>query len=241
MQLLPGLDIPLSGAMGFDLSDPFDCTCYRLRTAAGPVLFDSGVGRDLGALATEPPALVLLTHAHADHAGGAASLRARGARIVAGAATAALVTAGDERGISLDTARAAGGYPPDYRFQACPVDQVLADGETLSVGDACITALATPGHSADHMAYLVEVPTARMLVVGDALFHGGRVLLQNTWDCDVPALCRSIRRLASYDFDCFLPGHGPFSLTRGRRHAEAALAAVDRLLVPPALFWGNGP
>ena len=238
MQLLPGLDVPLSGALGFDLSDPLDCTCYRLQTAAGAVLFDTGAGRNADALASRPAALVLLTHAHADHAGGAAAQRARGARILAGAPTAALVRAGDEHGTSLDLARKAGGYPLNYHFQACPVDQVLADGETLAVGEVRITALATPGHSADHVAFLVETPAARMLVAGDALFHGGRVLLQDTWDCDVPALCRSIRLLASLDYDIFLPGHGAFSLARGRRHAEAALAVVNRMRVPPSLFLG---
>ncbi len=236
MQLLPGLEVVLSGALGFDLSDPFDCTCYRLHTTAGAVLFDTGVGRDPTALPGELPALVLLTHAHADHAGGAASLRAQGASVMAGAATAALVTAGDERGISLEAARAAGGYPADYRFQACAIDHVLHDNETLAWGEVRITAVATPGHSADHVSFLVETPTARMLVAGDALFHGGRVLLQDSWDCDVPALCRSIRRLASLDFDIFLPGHGAFSLSRGRRHAEAALAAVNRMLVPPSVL-----
>lgn len=236
MRLLPGLDIVFSGALGFDLSDPFDCTCYRLDTEAGAVLFDAGAGRNAATLPEAAPALVLLTHAHADHAGGAAALRERGARVMAGAATAALVAAGDERGISLEPARAAGIYPGEYRFRACAIDRGLQDGETLCWGETRITAIATPGHSADHTSFLVEAPSARMLVAGDALFHGGRVLLQDAWDCDVPALCRSIRRLAALDFEIFLPGHGGFSLSRGHRHAETALGFVKRMLVPPSML-----
>jgi glyoxylase-like metal-dependent hydrolase (beta-lactamase superfamily II) len=85
------------------------------------------------------------------------------------------------------------------------------------------------------MSYLVQDNETVALVAGDAVFHGGRVALQNTWDCHVPDLCRSLRRLAALRFDMFLPGHGAFSLTRGQRHIEAAVAVIDRLLVPPSL------
>ncbi len=240
IRLRPGLSIPISGGLGFDVSDPYDCTAYLFESASGWVLFDAGAGRQPDALRTlvaslRGPGYLLLTHAHADHAGGAAALHEAGVTVMAGANTAALVASGDEACISLDAARRAGIYPADYRFRPCVVDKVLADHEAVSVGSLKVTPIATPGHSRDHLSYLVQDGETMALVVGDAVFHGGRVALQNTWDCDVPALCGSLRRLAALQFDLFLPGHGPFTLSRGQRHVEAAVSVIDRLLVPPSL------
>jgi glyoxylase-like metal-dependent hydrolase (beta-lactamase superfamily II) len=240
MRVRPGLSIPISGGLGFDISDPYDCTAYLFETASGWVLFDAGAGRQPDALAAlvgslRGPGHLLLTHAHADHAGGAAALRDLGVTVMAAAGTASLVESGDEAAISLDVARAAGVYPADYRFRPCVVDEVLACEAPVSLASLRITPIATPGHSRDHVSYLVQDGATLALVVGDAVFHGGRVALQNTWDCDVPALCASLRRLATWTFDSFLPGHGPFSLSRGQRHVAAAVAAIDRLMVPPPL------
>ncbi len=54
--------------------------------------------------------------------------------------------------------------------------------------------------------------TARVgaLFSGDALFPGGRILLQDTWDCDLAATLRSVERLAALGPDDLLAGHlGP--------------------------------
>ena len=169
-------------------------------------------------------------------AGGAAGLRARlAAATLAGPATARLVAAGDEAGISLAAARAAGIYPADYRFTACPIDRVVDDCETLAIGELEILAIATPGHSADHFSYLVRRGGRRWLAAGDAVFHGGRIALQDTWDCSLQDSIRSLRRLAGLEFDALLPGHYAFALQRGRRQLEAALARPERMLPPPQL------
>jgi glyoxylase-like metal-dependent hydrolase (beta-lactamase superfamily II) len=206
------------------------------------VLFDCGVGRDRSLIASRLAALgrpvsdVFLTHAHADHAGGSAPIReATDARFHASAATARIVEAADERAISLDVAKRAGIYPAGYRFHSCKIDRKLGDGNITRIGDLSITAIATPGHSGDHVSYLVESNKQRALVSGDALFDGGRIVLQDTWDCSVPDTCASIRVLAGIDFEIFLPGHGPFSVTGGKRHVDIAMARVAKLL-PPQLF-----
>ncbi len=151
-------------------------------------------------------------------------------------ATAALVAAGDEAAISLDRARRAGVYPADYRYRACPVDSVLQEDEPLRIGDMHDPPDRHPGHARDHVSYLVETPSRTMLLAGDALFHGGKVAIQDIVDCDIAATCATIRRLATLDFDALLPGHLAFSLNNGRRHADAALGYVDRLLCPPSII-----
>jgi glyoxylase-like metal-dependent hydrolase (beta-lactamase superfamily II) len=99
-----------------------------------------------------------------------------------------------------------------------------------------VRAVATPGHSHDHVSYLVKTPDRRLLVGGDALFHGGRVAIQNIYDCDIAAVCATIRRLVGIDYDALLPGHLAFSLPNGRRHADAALAHVEALHCPPSII-----
>lgn len=245
MRIRSGLFLVLSGAAGFDLSHACDCNVYLLDTGDGLALFDAGSGLDteatIAAIAAEgiDPARVrwlLLTHAHADHAGGAAGLRERlGLEVIASAATAAMLRAGDARAISLEQALDAGVFPPDYVFRACPVDREMWPGNTLMLGQTRVEVIAAAGHSHDHVCLRVLHEGRAMLLSGDALFTGGRVVLQDTYDCSVAETCATIRRLERIGFDSLLPGHGAFSLARGHRHVDAALERILRLL-PPEQF-----
>ncbi len=247
MKIDDDLHLVLSGAMGFDVSDACDCNAFAIRAGTRWLLFDAGAGRSeadlsraLGASGLEPGAIshLFLTHAHADHSGGAAIVRERHApSIVAGAETARIVSSGDEEALHLPRARMAGVYPADYRYRACPVDTVMADGETLTIEGARVTILRTPGHSADHMSYLVEVGGRRILVSGDALFFGGQVAIQDIPDCNIGEVCASVRRLADLgEIDVLLPGHLGFSLANSGRHALKALEHVDRFQCPPSII-----
>jgi glyoxylase-like metal-dependent hydrolase (beta-lactamase superfamily II) len=146
------------------------------------------------------------------------------------------VSAGDEEAVSLPAARRAGVYPADYRYLPCPVDQVVGEDDRLAFGDLQVAPIATPGHSADHTAYLVTRGARRWLVAGDCLFHGGKVVWQDTWDCNVQQTAASLRKLTGVHFDALLPGHLAFSLGGAVRHLQAALERLDRLLLPGSLI-----
>lgn len=246
MRIDKNLCLPMSGGGGFDLTDSFDCNVFLVAAGEEWLMFDAGSGRSpergLQVLAEDgidPRRIrhLFLTHGHADHSGGAAHWRETlGLAVHAGEATAAMVSAGDEVGLSVDRARRAGVYPADYVYRACPIDHVLEPDRPVAINGVTVRALPTPGHSRDHVSYLVETPERRLLVAGDALFHGGRVAIQDIVDCDVAAVCESVRRLASIDYDALLPGHLAFSLTKGRRHADAALAHVEALHCPPSII-----
>ena len=137
--------------------------------------------------------------------------------------------------MSLDVARAAGVHPADYAMRPGAVNGELADGQRLAFGRLIVTALATPGHCRDHMAYLVEDGDQRLLLSGDALFSGGRISPQNIWDCSVQESCATVLKLAALEFDALLPGHSEVHLAEGRRHAEIAAGYVRRLVAPPQL------
>jgi hydroxyacylglutathione hydrolase len=145
------------------------------------------------------------------------------------------VSAGDEAASSLDRARLAGVYPPDFAFPACPVAGSLADGASVRVGDLTLDVLDAGGHSAGHLAYVLRRAGRTSVFCGDAFFFGGRILLQHTWDCSVQESIRTVERLAALDLDGLYPGHQTFAVSDGRVQVERAMDYVRRLLPPPQL------
>lgn len=222
-----------------------DGNVYAVATSAGAVLIDAGVGRSLDPLAAiatgdefglDPVAALLLTHAHLDHAGGARLVHDRfGAPVYASAETARRVSEADEDSIALPAARAAGMYRPDDHLAACPVANVVADGDVIAVGDTAFAVLETPGHAADHVAYLAEIDGRCVLFAGDLLFPGGTVALINTHDCSIQSLVRSLERLRDLEFDALLSGHLAPTLTGGPVARDTALAAIDALNLPRSI------
>ena len=245
MRLTPDVALVGGGNFGFDLSSPADCHVYLLDGGDDLVLVDAGIGGSVGAtellLANvaadgyDPGRIsrLLLTHYHADHAGGGAEVRERlGLTVHASPLTARVLEAGDEEAISLPAAKAAGFFPPEYRLQPCPVSGDLVEGRTIRVGRLTVTPFDTPGHCAGHVSLLVEGGDRRYLVQGDLVFAGGTILLQNIPDCSIQEYAASVQKVAKLEFDAFLPGHLAISLRNGKRHIDLAAAAFSKLGVP---------
>ncbi len=113
---------------------------------------------------------IVLTHVHADHAGGAAEMASRtGAPVYTHAADAECAQAGVAA--RADTSTLSGrifNRLNKGRFPAFQIASPLADGDLLEVGGG-LRVLHTPGHSPGHVSLLHE-PT-RVLITGDALFN----------------------------------------------------------------------
>jgi glyoxylase-like metal-dependent hydrolase (beta-lactamase superfamily II) len=247
MRIDPHVYLVGSGQLGFDLTDPFDCNIYLFDAGESLVLFDAGTGMGIDQvlevcredqLNLAKINHLFLTHAHTDHGGGAAHLRERlDLAVYSSASTARIVTIGNEEAVSLPPAKAAGTYPGDYIYRPCPINQVLEAGQVKKIGSLTVEIIATPGHSHDHHCYLVTDTRLgkRYLVGGDAIFFGGRVVWQNTYDCSVPDTLASIQHLATYDFEALLPGHLNFSLRNGKRHVEAACSVIKTMACPMSI------
>jgi glyoxylase-like metal-dependent hydrolase (beta-lactamase superfamily II) len=233
--------------LGFGLSDDPDCHIYLVNGGEELALIDCGMadGRSLDRIAAnieaeglDPGRLrtLILTHYHMDHAGGAARVRDRfDLRVVAPAGAAAALRSGDEAAVALDKAKAAGFYAADYRFEPVEVDRAVSEGDTIRVGSVRLEVYHTPGHCDGHASYLLRGASHRYLLAGDAVFAGGRVVLQNIHDCSVQKTAESIFKLDQLDFDALLPGHGAIAVNDGKSHVALAAEACRQLGVPKSL------
>jgi glyoxylase-like metal-dependent hydrolase (beta-lactamase superfamily II) len=228
----------VGGARPDAFTDVHDCHCYLIWDGTGGVLIDAGTGLGaaswLGAVAEvcDPAALagVLVTHYHADHAGGAASA---GLPIIASRQTAEALAVADEDRTSLAVARAAGVYPADYRLPPATVERVVAGDSFLSAGGLRIEIVAAPGHCDGHLVALASIAGRTVLFSGDCLFAGGRISIQALHDCRLDRYAETVIALASRDVDVLFPGHGDPVLGDARTGITGAAESFRRLVPPP--------
>ena len=245
MQLTDTVHLVGSGQNGFSLTHPLDCHVYLLDGGTELALIDTGVGRDVPAIVAQIKAAgfdpsriakILITHLHLDHCGGAAALQEIcGADIIASHDVAGWLASGDEAAASLVAARKTGMYPVENRLRPVASATGAANGDTVRVGSLTVTVVKADGHSQGHLAYLVDDGSHRALFSGDALFFGGRILLQNIWDCSLEESIATVKRFANLEFTQFFPGHVSFSVQDGKRHVDAAMTQIEQLLPPPQL------
>lgn len=247
MQLTPHVHLVGSGNLGFDLTDAHDCHVYLLDGGEEAALLDAGAGYSADQiLACVEEAGVeqsrirylLLTHGHADHAGGAAALcdRLSGLEVIASPQVAQWLETGDETAISLDMGKKAGFYPPDYQFRPSQTGRTLREGDSVAVGSVVLSTMETPGHSDGHLCFRGRVDGRTVLWGGDLIFFGGQISLQNIWDCRIAEYAASMAKLRGAKVDVLLPGHLSVSLQRGQRHIDAANELFERVYVPKAIF-----
>jgi glyoxylase-like metal-dependent hydrolase (beta-lactamase superfamily II) len=80
----------------------------------------------------------------------------------------------------------------------------LHDGDIVRAGNLNITALHTPGHSADHLAFLLA--DDRAVFTGDLILGQGSSMVTYP-EGDVAAYLRSLDRLAALEPRMLFPGH----------------------------------
>lgn len=88
---------------------------------------------------------------------------------------------------------------------AGPGGRTVGEGDVLAAAGLHITAVATPGHTADHVAY--RLPTGALLTGDHVLGRGTSVVAHP--DGDLTAYLASLRRVLDLGPDTLFPGHGP--------------------------------
>ncbi|GAB2773016.1 MBL fold metallo-hydrolase [Rhabdobacter roseus] len=205
-----------------------DGNSYILKTPEGLLLFDCGCGDTLEQIFANmrywdlPPEEIrycLLTHPHYDHAGGAHLLKQRGVKLVAIRQTAEAVAAGDERCC---------GYLYHKEFTPVTVDQLVTDGQTLSLLGVDIEVMHLPGHSMGCTAFFFTLDQRRIVISGDVIgtLLSGDFGWSGSIDFDKKIYTESLRKFARVDTDLMLPGHGMIYFHKPRWRVEEALNAA---------------
>jgi glyoxylase-like metal-dependent hydrolase (beta-lactamase superfamily II) len=201
---------------GPDLTSEEDAAVFLVRFGAAAALIDSGCGdahrRLIDNVSAVLPAdseieLLLLTHCHYDHVGGAGGLREHyGCRIVAHELDAAYLEAGDSE------VTAASWY--GARLRPLPIDRKLARAhETLVLGDGEIEAYHCPGHSPGSVVYTATIDSRRVLFGQDV--HGP---LHPSLRSNAADYRRSLEFMLSLKADILCEGH--FGVFHGTGEVE---------------------
>ena len=183
--------------------------CYMIKGETGAVLVDTGeyssVLEQFLKDNCDKERLILLTHSHFDHIGGALKLHENtGVKIAIGAKDAPSLLDGDKNlsnsfGVKLTP------------FSA---DVTFSDGEEFSVGDLKFKVIETAGHTVGGVCYLID----------DCLFSGDTLFFESIGRTDFPdgdykTIKNSLDKLMKLDDSIVvLSGHGQSSTIEHERN-----------------------
>jgi glyoxylase-like metal-dependent hydrolase (beta-lactamase superfamily II) len=133
---------------------------------------------------------IMCTHTHRDHSPAAKPLAERTGAPIIGCAPLALETVGPRADAAFD-----GDYAPN---------RLLEDGEELEIDGKHIAAVATPGHTSNHLCFAYE----GALLTGDHVMGWSTTVVVPP-DGDMAAYMQSLDKLRQRDDRVYYPAHGP--------------------------------
>ncbi|MFZ9986816.1 MAG: MBL fold metallo-hydrolase [Candidatus Nanopelagicales bacterium] len=173
---------------------------------------------------------IVLTHAHFDHAGGAAQMvdETSATGIDVHADDAGFVRSGTRPpGDSTSTAGRLLGRAPWGDFRSTTVSQELHDGQELPIAGG-VRVLHTPGHTPGHISLLHQ--SSGLLITGDSIFN---MNARMSWPTKLA--CTSFRQnvhtahvLGEIDYSMAAFTHGPEIRDNAREQVRSFLARASR-------------
>lgn len=176
------------------------CNCYGILSHNAAVIVDPGkyfpAAAEFLNSNADKQRMILITHAHFDHIGGANRLREE---------TGVKIAICEDEAFALSDAK----YNLSDRFHAgiepFAPDITLSDEQRFTVGDLTVTAIKTPGHTSGSISYLID----------DVLFSGDTLFFETVGRTDLPGssvsdMKASLDRLMYMLDDSVVvyPGHG---------------------------------
>ncbi|MFW2830705.1 MBL fold metallo-hydrolase [Sphingomonas sp. ID0503] len=159
----------------------------------------------LAAIRADRLTAILCTHTHRDHSPATRALQAATGAPIIGCAPLTLSDNGPRADASFDD-----DYAPD---------RVLEDGEAVSGPGWTLQAVATPGHTSNHLCF--ALPEAKALFTGDHIM-GWSTTVVSPPDGDMAAYMASLEKLMARDDAVYYPAHGE-PIDRPQRHSRGLL------------------
>lgn len=187
---------------------------YLITTSKGHILINSSFERTVPIIRANVEKLgfkftdvkiLLASHAHDDHVGGHALLKElTGAQVFVMRGDDDVIAAGGE-----------GQYLYKGRWKPLKVDRVLKDGETVTLGEATLTAHLTPGHTRGCTTWTMRAKDRgklhNVVIVGSPNANAGYQLVNNKQYPEIATdFARCFRVLKSLNCDIFLGAHGAY-------------------------------
>jgi metallo-beta-lactamase class B len=153
--------------------------------------------------------ILLISHAHFDHAAGAARIKKlTGAKYMVMDSDVPVVESGGKEDFFY-------GHAPGMLYPAAKVDRVLHDGDTVTLGDTVLTAHLTPGHTKGCTTWTMKVheggQSYDVVIVGSPNVNEGYKLVNNA---AYPQITSDYEKtfgvLRSLHCDVFLGAHGNY-------------------------------
>lgn len=215
-----------------------DLGVYLFATPEGHILLDGAMPGSEGTIEssieklgfkTEDVRILLISHAHIDHAGTLAYFKKKTG------ATLMVMAPDDELLASGGKADYLYADDPTMHYAAVTADRVLKDGDTVSLGGIELTARRTPGHTRGCTTWLTTIEdggrTFSVVFPGSTSINPGTRLGRDaSYSGIADDYKRSLELLASLEPDIFLAAHASFfdfAAKRERAATEGATAFVD--------------
>jgi len=173
----------------------------------------------LAAIGGRKVTAILCTHTHRDHSPAAPAVQAATGAPVIGCAPLAIDDLGPRADASFDTS-----YAPN---------RVLLDGETVSGQGWTLEAVATPGHTSNHLCF--ALPESGVLFTGDHVMGWSTTVVAPP-DGDMADYMASLDKLMARKDRIYFPAHGepierPHRFVRGLiGHRKQREGQILRLL-----------
>jgi len=189
---------------------------YLITTSQGHILINSDLEANVPLIRASVDRLgfkfsdikiLLISHAHWDHAAGSAAIKAlTGAKYMVMDADVSVVESGGKTDFQY-------GDDPKSLYPPAKVDRVLHDGDEVRLGGAMLVAHLTPGHTKGCITWTMKVQeggrTLDVVIVGSPNVNPGCRLVDNSRYPQIAAdFERMFEVVKSLPCDIFLTGHG---------------------------------
>jgi metallo-beta-lactamase class B len=188
---------------------------YLIVTSQGNILINSDYKGDVPTIKASIEKLgfkfsdikiLLISHAHADHAGGSALIKEKtGASYMVMDADVPVVESGGKADFQY-------GNDLTERYQPTKIDRIIHDGDQVKLGNTVLVAHLTPGHTKGCTTWTMKVTekgkSYHVVIVGGAYVNPGYQLVRNTdYSTIAEDYAHMFRVLKSLPCDIFLGAH----------------------------------